>query len=188
MGKNKFQAFTARADGRANQIVSALHVSEAFNPQKPPDPPPPFVEVQALWDTGATGSAITEELAAQLDLTPTGKVELKHAGGTHDAYTYLVNFGLPNNVGIAGVRVIACSPQPGFAAIIGMDVMTTGDFSITNVDGKTTMSFRTPSIQTIDYVVEANRIRYRGVGRNSKCPCGSGKKFKKCCEPEVRLN
>ena len=24
---------------------------------------------------------------------------------------------------------------------------------------------------------------FRGVGRNDPCPCGSGKKFKKCCLP-----
>ncbi len=24
------------------------------------------------------------------------------------------------------------------------------------------------------------------VGRNDPCPCGSGKKFKKCCEDKVR--
>jgi hypothetical protein len=24
------------------------------------------------------------------------------------------------------------------------------------------------------------------VGRNDPCPCGSGKKFKKCCEEKVR--
>ncbi len=23
------------------------------------------------------------------------------------------------------------------------------------------------------------------VGRNDPCPCGSGKKFKKCCEPKI---
>lgn len=27
---------------------------------------------------------------------------------------------------------------------------------------------------------------YRGVGRNDPCPCGSGRKFKKCCMPYVR--
>jgi len=27
---------------------------------------------------------------------------------------------------------------------------------------------------------------YRGVGRNDPCPCGSGKKFKKCCLDKVR--
>ena len=24
------------------------------------------------------------------------------------------------------------------------------------------------------------------IGRNDQCPCGSGKKFKKCCGPEMR--
>jgi hypothetical protein len=28
---------------------------------------------------------------------------------------------------------------------------------------------------------QAARIPFRGVGRNDPCPCGSGKKFKKCC-------
>jgi hypothetical protein len=28
---------------------------------------------------------------------------------------------------------------------------------------------------------EAPRPQFRGVGRNDPCPCGSGKKFKKCC-------
>jgi hypothetical protein len=41
---------------------------------------------------------------------------------------------------------------------------------------------------------EANRARsqrlenpFKGVGRNDPCPCGSGKKFKKCCLATVRL-
>jgi hypothetical protein len=41
---------------------------------------------------------------------------------------------------------------------------------------------------------EANRARsqrlenpFKGVGRNNPCPCGSGKKFKKCCLATVRL-
>ena len=29
---------------------------------------------------------------------------------------------------------------------------------------------------------------YRGVGRNDPCPCGSGKKFKKCCLDKVKQN
>jgi hypothetical protein len=41
---------------------------------------------------------------------------------------------------------------------------------------------------------EANRVRsqrfenpFKGVGRNDPCPCGSGKKFKKCCLDMTRL-
>jgi hypothetical protein len=34
---------------------------------------------------------------------------------------------------------------------------------------------------TEDAVIEPVRNPYRNVGRNDPCPCGSGKKFKKCC-------
>ena len=26
-----------------------------------------------------------------------------------------------------------------------------------------------------------HEIKFKGVGRNDPCPCGSGKKYKKCC-------
>jgi len=32
-----------------------------------------------------------------------------------------------------------------------------------------------------DHAVETVRNAHRDVGRNDDCPCGSGKKFKKCC-------
>jgi len=44
-----------------------------------------------------------------------------------------------------------------------------------------------------DRVRRAEKVRslwasgaYRGVGRNDPCPCGSGKKFKRCCMPYVQ--
>lgn len=34
--------------------------------------------------------------------------------------------------------------------------------------------------------IQAARRAHRKVGRNEKCPCGSGRKFKNCCmEKEV---
>jgi hypothetical protein len=44
--------------------------------------------------------------------------------------------------------------QP-FDVIIGMDIITHGDFSMTNVGGKTWVSSRVPSYDSVDYVVEA---------------------------------
>jgi len=40
--------------------------------------------------------------------------------------------------------------------LIGMDVITLGDFSITNHNGITCMSFRVPSSHEIDYVKNPN--------------------------------
>jgi hypothetical protein len=42
--------------------------------------------------------------------------------------------------------------------------------------------FLSPDPWDIDYENEASVVNpYRDIGRNDKCPCGSGKKFKKCC-------
>lgn len=38
--------------------------------------------------------------------------------------------------------------------LIGMNIINTGDFCITNFDNKTVLTFRTPSLAKIDYVEE----------------------------------
>jgi hypothetical protein len=145
-----------------------------------------------LWDTGSTGCVITQATASALALIPTGSVDVCHAGGIQQRNTYLVNFYFPNKVGFIGIPVTECDNIVGnFGAIIGMDIITQGDFTITNVNGKTCMTFRIPSIKTVDYVVETNRMKYANVGRNDPCPCGkkdaNGKsvKFKHCCGKAV---
>lgn len=184
----KFRAFTVKHNGLRSRIITEVKVCQAFDPAKPPPMPLPQFETLGLWDTGATRSVITKATAVALGLVPIGAATVNHAGGSSQANTYLTNFILPNKVGVAGVLVTECPNIAGdFGAIIGMDIITQGDLSITNVNGETWMTFRTPSVQTIDYVVEANRIKFAGVGRNEPCPCGkkdsSGKrlKFKRCC-------
>jgi uncharacterized protein YecA (UPF0149 family) len=74
----------------------------------------------------------------------------------------------------------------GIDVLIGMDIITLGDFSVTNFQGNTCMSFRVPSLHQIDYVEEANNeanipvLNSAKVGRNALCHCGSGKKYKHC--------
>jgi hypothetical protein len=87
---------------------------------------------------------------------------------------------------MCGVPVAECDEITQFRFILGMDIITLGDFSITNRANQTWVSFRTPSIAGIDYVQEHNKIMFAGVGRNMPCPCGKldaeGKrvKYKKC--------
>lgn len=183
-----FHAFTIAYNGLTNRIVTAIKVSEAFDPASPPVPAPQLVDTIALWDTGATRSVLTSVMVARLGLVPVGKTNVNHAGGSEERSTYMVNFFLPNNVMASGILVTDCSAIVGdFGAIIGMDIITFGDFSITNADGRTRMSFRTPSLEAIDYVVAANRQKFAGVPRNAPCPCGkhgsdgSPVKFKRCC-------
>ena len=171
-----FQALTVRSKGRAGQIISELSVCAAFDPKAPPSPLPKQVSTKALWDTGASKSVISQDLVKALGLTASGATNVSHAGGTSISPTYVVNFYLPNGVGMLGVIATEFPGHINFGAIIGMDVITFGDFAITNVSGRTCMSFRTPSLTTIDYVGG----QFAGTPRNAPCPCGSGEKFKRC--------
>ena len=65
--------------------------------------------------------------------------------------TYLVNIRLPNSVAFMGVRVT--KGNLGDAdVLIGMDIISQGDFAVTNVGGLTKFSFRVPSATHIDFV------------------------------------
>ena len=71
--------------------------------------------------------------------------------------------------------------------LIGMDIIGQGDFAISNKNRKTVFSFRMPSQERIDFVEQIQNMPKPAptqatpkIGRNDPCPCGSGKKFKKC--------
>ena len=159
--KANFMAFTQKYNGVTNQIVSPIGLTPAFDPKDYPDGSMPYVMIQknALWDTGATGSVLTAATVKELKLIATGTTTLNHAGGATQSNTYLVNFYLPNHVMVFGIPVSECEDMVGnFGAIIGMDIIARGDFSITNVNQKTWVSFRIPSMQSIDYVEEHHRL------------------------------
>lgn len=187
-GPVPFQAFTIRANGLADRLLTDVEVMPAFDPASPPNPAPPSQTVKALWDTGATRSVVSPDVAATLTLTPVGVANVQHAGGCGTSPTYLVNFVLPNKFGIMGALVTESPLRiQGFDVLIGMDVITLGDMSISHVSGETCMSFRMPSIGGNDYVQEHRTILRRNVGRNDPCPCGKTQtdgrpvKFKNCC-------
>jgi len=175
-----YKAFTLKAEGLIDRIVTQALVAEAFDPSDGEEHR--HEQIDALWDTGATNSAITKELANALGLIPAGKTDVLHAGGSSDQVnTYLVNVFLPNEVGVQGVFVHEANLGPiGVDMLIGMDIIVLGDFALTNTNGKTVVSFRIPSYRSIDYVAEHYTYLKSVINRNDLCPCGSGKKFKKC--------
>jgi predicted aspartyl protease len=176
-------AFTARADGRLSSLRTDVEVWPAFMPGAPP---PPSKRYHAIYDTGATGSAISENVAQELGLKSIGLANVQTAKGVHECATYLVNIGLPNRVLFPMLRVSTAELPVGVDMLVGMDIICSGDFAITNCGGKTTFSYRCPSSEEIDFVkeIEAQKAPGRAhsekVGRNSPCPCGSGKKYKHC--------
>lgn len=138
---------------------------------------------RAIWDTGATGSVISKNIVEKLELRPVSICKVATPAGVYDAYCYYINLTLPNNVTIPNLLVMEAA-YSNCDILIGMDVISQGDFSVTSCNGQTTFSFRIPSICDIDFVKNSylKPIRAQKVPeRNEKCPCGSGKKYKNCC-------
>lgn len=123
---------------------------------------PPLNEFEAIWDTGATNSVITQAVANDCGLTPTGIAKVHGVHGEGQAETYLVNIALPNGVEFIGIRVTK-GDLGGAGILLGMDIIGMGDFSVTNCDGYTKFSYRTPSIEHIDYVLQAEKLEAERV-------------------------
>ncbi|MDP2301791.1 MAG: SEC-C metal-binding domain-containing protein [Ignavibacteria bacterium] len=184
MNTPSFSAFTVNNNGRLREIITDIGISVPITDQEIKFDDPRIYRTSALWDTGATNCVVTKSTANSMGLIPIGLTNVFHADGNNTANVYLVNIYLPNNIVISGVKVTECSDAAGaFGVIIGMDVITMGDFAITNLSGNTSMSFRIPSLEKIDYVEQAQRLNknhFKGLPRNSLCPCGSGMKVKNC--------
>ncbi len=108
-------------------------------------------------------------------------VTVHTAGGERQCETYLVNIKLPNSVGFANVLVTKAD-MGETEVLIGMDIISAGDFALTHKEGKTCFSFRVPSLLHIDFVETANLVAAGKMNPYDPCLCGSGKKFKFCCK------
>ena len=172
-----FRAFSRRYKGLANVLSSEVSISLPFsqgvNQLK-------SKLINAIWDTGATCSAITKKVANDLGLIPVSKAIVSTANGSIERNVYLVDALLPNKVNVQGLRVTECSDlMGGFDILIGMDVISLGDFAITNNLGSTLMSFRIPSVSSIDFVKQANLLNVKISSKNKLTPTEIRRKKKK---------
>jgi predicted aspartyl protease len=180
------KAFTLkRDDGLLRELKTTCGVCRAFDPMTGGQHPE-ISQFIGLWDTGASGTVISKTVVETLGLQPIGKSKVLHANGESIVNVYAINLFLPNQVGFQFVKVTE-GILSGFDLLVGMDIITMGDFSITNVGGNTTFSFRVPSIKKVDFVEESSKTlpvqtQVSKIGRNDPCQCGSGKKSKNCCQ------
>jgi predicted aspartyl protease len=143
-------SFTVSSDGPLRELAFDCHVSKAFDPADPPSHRS-FRQYRAIFDTGATNSVISQRVVDGCGLKPLTMVRVHTANGEHLCEVYSVNIELPNRVGFPLVRVTKQTLAPHFDILIGMDIIGSGDFAVTNWNGKTVFSFRHPSIETIDF-------------------------------------
>ena len=109
---------------------------------------------QAIWDTGATNSGISPKVVRECGLLPTGRVFITHVDGHFEARTFLVNIGLPSGILVNGVTVSESRLSDEADVLIGMDIISMGDFVITNIDKRTAFLFQFPSNINIDRVLD----------------------------------
>jgi hypothetical protein len=107
---------------------------------------------KAIWDTGASGTVITQVIVDNLGLIPTGMSIVHTANGQARQNTYIIDISLNEGITIKDVTVTCATAfSGGCNVLIGMDIISQGDFSITNFNGNTCMSFRKPSMHEIDF-------------------------------------
>ena len=132
------------------------------------------ISARALWDTGASRTCISDDVANKLALIPTGRQTINTPSGSKIVNTYLVDIVLPNNVRIPELCV--CGSDIGkqkLDVLIGMDIITQGDFAVSNCRGKTVFTFRVPSVERSDY---AKQLSFKNtIGQKH----GTGSKKKK---------
>ena len=153
MPQHSFTLISKR--GRLSVLETECHACAAFDPHTTPEHQRPTLEkFTAIWDTGATGSVITQDVVDRCGLKPVTMTKVHGVGGVHLAEVFVVNIMLPNAVGFSNVSVTKGLLPGGAQMLIGMNIITTGDFCITNQGGNTVFSFRHPSQTTIDFVKE----------------------------------
>ena len=142
-----FFIFTTRSNVVKNELVNQVGVlaSNLFKLDHTP------TTVNALWDTGATHSAITPQLAKKIGLPVIDVTRVSTANGTKRSPVYKIDLILPNQVLAPAVRVTEASVE-GSDMLIGMDIINKGDFAVSNFQGKTWFTFRIPSMEDMDFL------------------------------------
>jgi predicted aspartyl protease len=110
---------------------------------------------EGIWDTGAKGSVITKTLAKKLGLFPVDQARVHGVHGYQDGINvYGVKIVLNNQNVSFILRVTECeqlTDEDSAMFLIGMDVISKGDFAISNFKGQTVMTFRVPSVERFDF-------------------------------------
>ena len=91
-------------------------------------------------------------------MIPNGIRQVYHANGSERVNSYKVNIVLPNNIMVQMVNVTE-GDLNGAQVLIGMDIISLGDFALTHRNNGTVFSFQVPSTHEYDFVKQIQRER-----------------------------
>lgn len=163
-------AFTGTATGLLNRLTSDAHIGanilERDVANVDPSTWPLFT---ALWDTGAQSSGITLEVVEACNLVSVGEGMVTGATGeATPTLIYHITICLKSGgmcISNIYASLLDLKANPDIRMLIGMDVITRGDFAITNKNRQTQWTFRIPSEKHLDFVSDYQKKQKRKYRR-----------------------
>jgi predicted aspartyl protease len=131
-------------------IATTCKISEPYDAAFDTGEHPPYIELSAIWDTGAMRSTISTQIAERLNLIPLGQTRVCHADGESICNYYVVNLLLPNRIEIK-MLMVNDGKLTDTDMLIGMDIISLCDLTITSPGPETKFSFQIPSNLDIDF-------------------------------------
>ena len=112
------------------------------------------INVMGFVDTGANRSCISSVIVDALGLSPSGKSDILTASGRIETDEFRVNLKFCDTpLSVDDVVVSNVDMNVTDEVIIGMDIITLGDFAISTIDGKVIASMVIPSALKMDLVM-----------------------------------
>ena len=107
-------------------------------------------ETQGIIDTGSICSVVSMNLVEKLGGIPFS-YQFVNTASSHNTLTpmYKASIVLCNKLEITNLMVSDGTLPAGEECLIGMDILSLGDLAVSHFEGKTCISFRIPSQQSI---------------------------------------
>ena len=109
-----------------HEIKTPINVVNTYTGEK--------ILCDAIWDTGATGSMVSENVARKLNLKPVGRTTIAGVHGVHDANTYVVDIQFDNGATLKDIKVTEASNTGGFGLLVGMDIIGRGRLYVDGIN------------------------------------------------------
>lgn len=147
---NNSLCFTIKYSNIVNSLITSCALTGFIAPQNKITTDLFKYKVNCLWDTGATNSVISKEMATKMNLQPIGYKDVIGVNGLNKCKTYMISLLLPQGI-LAFPNIIVTEGSMDVDMLIGMDIIATGDFHISVHNKQTIFSFQYPASNPIDY-------------------------------------
>ena len=147
---DKIRILTYSSNNIMNQLASYVYVGKEKNDLIDKNR---FI---CIWDTGASISCVTNNIIERYNLTSIGKSDFFTGSHCESRSTdvYSIDLMFRDNFVFNNLRVLKIEKHDVFDIIIGMDIISQGDFAVSNLNGSTSFSFRIPSMGTANFLNE----------------------------------